>query len=87
MVDFLEKFRKIEKKDPFGRIRVIKLEGGAEVAFDLKAPTTCKTCKMKIWWAKTKSGKLMPINLCGTAEWESHFASCPDAKKFRNEKK
>jgi len=65
------------------KLQIIKLKGGATVTVDWNTQTTCKSCGAKIWWVKTKNDKLMPINCCGVAEWESHFASCPDAVKFR----
>lgn len=65
------------------KLQIIHLKGGAEVLVDWNTIGECKSCGVKIWWAKTKTGKMMPINVIGAAEWESHFASCPDAKKFR----
>ena len=66
--------------------QVIKLKGGAEVLVDWATKTQCKKCGKKIYWAKTKTGKLMPIEVCGLAEWQSHFAGCPFAKEFRKSK-
>jgi hypothetical protein len=65
------------------KLQIIKLKGGAEVMADWATKTKCKSCSQEIFWAKTKSGKQMPIEICGLAEWQSHFASCPDALKFR----
>ncbi len=47
----------------------------------------CRSCGHRILWTETPNGKLMPLDeLCdGPHEpvWESHFASCPDAKAWR----
>lgn len=67
-------------------VRIIKLKGGAEVTTFLGNKTVCKGCKQEVVWVKTKNGKAMPINQCEDGEWESHFASCPNAKKFRKSK-
>ena len=65
------------------KLQIITLKGGAEVLADWATMTSCKSCGMKIYWAKTKNEKQMPINVCGVAEWESHFASCPNANTHR----
>lgn len=39
----------------------------------------CKSCGVPINWVKTKAGKFMPLELNGTPHW----ATCPDAKKFK----
>jgi hypothetical protein len=54
--------------------------------------TRCKSCRAKIIWFKTAAGKNMPID-ADTVEADdeeidldrhvSHFATCPDADKFR----
>lgn len=44
----------------------------------------CKSCKQPIGWVVTPKGKRMPLNI---DTLESHFATRPDAKKFRNRKK
>ena len=68
-------------------IREIKLKGGAEVSVDLSVKAKCRSCGRKIWWAKTKNGKNMPICVDEDAgEFESHFASCKQADKWRKEK-
>ena len=41
---------------------------------------TCNACKARIQWWTTPKGKLMPINI---GKVEPHWATCPDAKKFR----
>ena len=69
------------------KLQIIKLKGGAEVMVDWTTKSQCKACGQKIYWAETKNGKQMPINACGLCEWESHFATCPEANKFRNMKK
>ncbi len=42
-------------------------------------PASCKGCSCKIWFIKTKGGKLMPIQ----ADGECHFGKCPLAEHFR----
>lgn len=67
----------------------IRLKGGAEVSVDWSTRTNCKLCKREIYWTQTMNGKMMPINVIAPkfegdmAEWESHFASCPNAQNFR----
>ena len=41
--------------------------------------TTCRSCGAQIYWTKTKSGKAMPISV---ATNETHFADCPQSKKW-----
>ena len=65
------------------KLQIIKLKGGAEVLVDWATRSNCKSCGRKIYWAKTKNEKQMPIEVCGLAEFQSHFASCPDASEFR----
>ena len=74
-----ENIKETKKKE----LQVITLRGGAEVLVDWATQTTCKSCGAKIWWAKTGKGKMMPINHCGLVEYESHFASCKQAKEWR----
>jgi hypothetical protein len=70
------------------KLQIIKLKGGAEVLVDWSIPKKeCKACGVSIQWAKTKSGKMMPINVCGAFEWEPHWASCKFADKFRKKRK
>lgn len=42
----------------------------------------CRSCGEPVVFKKTKSGKMMPMNADGT----SHFATCPDAAKWRKAK-
>ena len=53
----------------------------------------CKSCKAKIVWMKTKIGKNIPVDweegidketLFDYAHMTSHFATCPNAMKHRN---
>ena len=60
----------------------------------------CKGCNQAITWIKTESGKAHPVNhgpkklwvFLSDGKWhlldcyESHFANCPAADKFRNKK-
>ncbi len=73
------------KKDK-RKLQIIKLKGGAEVMIDYASQTECKSCGVKIWFAETKNGKQLPINLIGVMEWEPHWASCPFADEFRKKK-
>lgn len=62
----------------------IKLKGGAIVSVDFSAKSKCRSCGQWIWWAKTKNGKNMPISNCVmTMEYESHFANCKQADRWR----
>lgn len=64
----------------------IKLLGGAEVMIDMdERRSSCKRCGEMIRWAITHSGSKMPIILNGE-EWQSHFADCKFADKFRKTK-
>ena len=55
--------------------------------------SVCKRCGEEIVWMKTDRGKNMPVNIESIADreaeifdpdqMESHFATCPNAKKFR----
>ncbi len=44
-------------------------------------PTECRSCKALIYWIKPKD-KPMPVNPDGV----SHFATCPQAGKWRKGK-
>jgi len=47
------------------------------------APTTCRSCRAVVLWVESRStGKRAPINPDGI----SHFATCPDAAKWRKPK-
>ncbi len=39
----------------------------------------CRGCRAVVYWVKTKTGKNMPLDPDG----EPHFATCPDAARFR----
>jgi len=61
----------------------------------------CKSCRKPLFWRETASGKMAPFdppedcpackgdgceNCKGTGTvWTSHFATCPDAARFRRE--
>jgi hypothetical protein len=64
-------------------LQKVKLTNGIEVFLIFKK-SKCKSynCKQEIYWAKTSNGKIMPIELCESGEWQSHFASCPSANKW-----
>ena len=69
----------------------IKLKGGAIVEVDFIEVSKCRSCGKMIWWAKTKNGKNMLISVVGKQlkavdekdSFESHFASCKQADKWR----
>ena len=59
----------------------------------------CRSCGAKIVWMKTKLGKTIPVDVvmgCKVDDTKetifdpdlmtSHFATCPDAKKWRKKK-
>ena len=56
----------------------------------------CKACKQNIHFVETRKGRLMPCNpkkltvitILGdvVSGWEAHFATCPQADKFRKKK-
>lgn len=58
---------------------------------------SCKACKEKIVWMRTKNGKTIPVNLESLKTEEvifnpkagmiAHFATCPFADNFRRKKK
>lgn len=68
------------------KIQQIKLKSGAWVMADWDSRTKCKSCGAEIFWAKTNKGGNMPIELVGLAEWDSHYATCPQANKWRKKK-
>lgn len=57
--------------------------------------TKCRSCGEVIVFVPTRSGKMMPVNadtydnsnLFDIKKHTAHFATCPDASKFRREKK
>lgn len=64
------------------KVQEVKLKCGIKVLADFRTKKKCK-CGQDIWFARTQKGKTMPIVLVGLAEWDTHFADCPFAKKFR----
>ena len=78
-----EKLKVGEIKAKKEKLQIIHLKGGAEVLADWNSRTKCKACNKEIFFAKTKKGKMMPIELVSLGEWESHFATCPAANSFR----
>jgi hypothetical protein len=56
----------------------------------------CRSCQAAIIWFKSATGKNVPIDassvqpgdqVLDTSRHISHFATCPDADKFRRKKK
>jgi len=45
-----------------------------------------RTCSALLKWYRTPAGKWMPVSqVAGKPDlWEPHWASCPDAKDFKN---
>jgi len=69
-----------------------KLKCGIEVQiFSIegkkKAPKVKCECGQDIMFAKTRKGNWMPIQLVGFAEYDTHYAYCPLAEKFRKKNK
>ena len=55
----------------------------------------CRSCQARIVWLRTKAGKRIPVDAgtveAGAKEYDpkrhiSHFATCPEAAKFRRGK-
>ena len=67
------------------KLQQIKLKCGIEVVVDWSTKKKCE-CGEEIFFAVTKNKKTMPIYLVGLAEWDTHFANCPMARKFRKKK-
>ncbi len=70
------------KKEHKPKLQVIHLKSGLEVVVDWNSKQKCK-CGAEFWFALTKNKKFIPIVLVGLCEWETHFADCPFANKFR----
>jgi hypothetical protein len=51
--------------------------------YEFQGTGTCRACGAPMNWCETKAGKRAPLNLDGT----SHFATCPDAERFRKAKR
>jgi hypothetical protein len=58
-------------------------------------PTHCRSCGAEIVWLRTKAGRLIPVNAATALETDtefdhnrhvSHFATCPQANKWRKPK-
>src|ERR1700756_5787733 len=45
----------------------------------------CRGCGAAIEWYVTPKGKMMPMDVDPDGNCESHFGTCPEAKKFRKE--
>jgi hypothetical protein len=69
------------------KIQTIRLNGGRgiEVTFDMNDKRKCK-CGKTMWFALTKNKKWIPIVMTSLAVWNTHFADCPLANKFRKPK-
>lgn len=65
-----------------------------------REPGTCSGCQAPIYWVTLASGKRMPLDrgretrmVFHEGQWlalgayKSHFASCPEADRFRKAKK
>lgn len=47
----------------------------------------CRSCGKPIYWGTTAAGKRCPFDVIeGEATTVSHFATCPDAKKWSKKK-
>lgn len=47
--------------------------------YEIVSLDACRGCGAAIAWARTPAGKYAPLDPSGT----SHFATCPDADRFR----
>jgi hypothetical protein len=65
------------------KLQPIILDNGQEVTINHDSKTKCKACGKEIFWAETKNGKAMPIELVSLARWNTHYATCPNANSFR----
>ena len=81
----MEEYSPAEKDHKF-KIQDIKLECGIDVKVDWNSKTKCRGCGKEIYWAVTKNEKVIPIELVGLMKWDTHFATCPQANKFRKVK-
>ena len=64
------------------KLQDIHLKSGLEVTIDWNSKQKCK-CGAEFWFALTKNKKFIPVVLVGHAVFETHFADCPLASKFR----
>jgi hypothetical protein len=46
-----------------------------------------RTCRAKILWLITPKGARMPVTREADGTWQTHFANCPDRKRFLDAKK
>lgn len=66
-----------------GRISAVPWEIPSWAIYLGDMPTTCRSCSAVVLWIESKAkAKRAPINPDGT----SHFATCPDAEKWRKAK-
>ena len=62
--------------------QIFNLKNGIEVLADISAPSVCKFCGQKIYWAVDENQKKIPINTYGLFErFERHFCSKTDNNK------
>lgn len=62
------------------------------IDFPLPAEYTvakCHSCKQRIVWIQTGTGKAMPLDLRSQIDGrcESHFAHCPNARQHRRQER
>lgn len=64
---------------------LIQIAGGSKVVVDWSAKGICRACGAEMVWCTTRNQKKMPLSRQpgASGEYESHFASCPRANKFR----
>lgn len=72
----------------------------AEAGYRHQSNGRCSACGVKLYWFLTPKNRLMPFNLKAelmvsedtiyrqrsNTRYEPHFASCPEAKRFRKAK-
>lgn len=54
-------------------------------------PRKCRSCGATIRWGKTTNGRKMPVDFEPVdgpdgKQWVPHFATCPDANRWRKDK-
>lgn len=64
--------------------RIRTLENNIELILDQVAHEIrpCRACNVKLWFVRTKAGRLLPLKYDGT----SHFSDCPKADQFRRQR-
>jgi hypothetical protein len=68
------------------RVRVLGRDGQTILCI-IENASTCRSCGVPIYWARTPSGRAMPVNFPNAVgDMVSHFVTCPHADQWRNKK-